>query len=113
MVASSVEHAFELLNILEKEFAKTATVVTYHDKQAISKIDRFRNGTTEWIVSVGMISEGTDIPRQQVWYHLSTVKTELYFRQILGRIVRINRFKNQEAWLFTIATQELTLFAER
>ncbi|MEP9181806.1 helicase-related protein (plasmid) [Enterobacter cloacae] len=113
IVASSVEHAFELLNILEKEFAKTATVVTYHDKQAISKIDRFRNGTTEWIVSVGMISEGTDIPRQQVWYHLSTVKTELYFRQILGRIVRINRFKNQEAWLFTIATQELTLFAER
>ncbi|WP_204267319.1 hypothetical protein, partial [Escherichia coli] len=26
IVASSVEHAFELLNILEKEFAKTATV---------------------------------------------------------------------------------------
>lgn len=113
IVASSVEHAFQLLNILENEFSQTATMVTYHDKQALSKIDDFRNGTTEWIVSVGMISEGTDIPRLQVCCHLSTVKTELYFRQVLGRIVRVNRFKNQEAWLFTIATQELTLFAER
>lgn len=113
VVASSVEHAYQLLAILENEFAQTATIVTYHDKEALSKIGRFRQGTTEWIVSVGMISEGTDIPRLQVCCHLSTVKTELYFRQVLGRILRINQRKNQEAWLFTIATEELTLYSER
>jgi len=113
VVASSVEHAYQLLAILENEFAQTATIVTYHDKEALSKIGHFRQGTTEWIVSVGMISEGTDIPRLQVCCHLSTVKTELYFRQVLGRILRVNQRKNQEAWLFTIATEELTLYSER
>jgi len=113
VVASSVEHAYLLLAILENEFAQTATIVTYHDKEALAKIAHFRQGTTEWIVSVGMISEGTDIPRLQVCCHLSAIKTELYFRQVLGRILRVNQRKNQEAWLFTIATEELTLYSER
>lgn len=113
VVASSVEHAYQLLSILENEFAQTATIVTYHDRDALTKIAHYRQAATEWIVSVGMISEGTDIPRLQVCCHLSTVKTELYFRQVLGRILRVNQSKNQEAWLFTMATSELTLFSRR
>mgnify|MGYP000900964620 CR=1 FL=1 len=113
VVASSVEHAYELLSILENEFGQTATIVTYHDRNALSKIVHYRHAATEWIVSVGMISEGTDIPRLQVCCHLSTVKTELYFRQVLGRILRVNQNKYQEAWLFTMATDELTLFSGR
>lgn len=113
VVASSVNHAYQLLNILENEFAQTATIVTYHDRDALNKIALYRQSNTEWIVSVGMISEGTDIPRLQVCCHLSSVKTELYFRQVLGRILRVNKSKNQEAWLFTMATDELTLFSKR
>lgn len=113
VVASSVDHAYKLLNILEKEFDQTAIIVTYHDRDALAKIGYYRQSTTEWIVSVGMISEGTDIPRLQVCCHLSSVKTELYFRQVLGRILRVNQSENQEAWLFTMATNELTLFSNR
>ncbi|MGU6064730.1 DEAD/DEAH box helicase [Enterobacter hormaechei] len=113
VVASSVEHAYKLLNILEKEFDQTAIIVTYHDRDALAKIGYYRQSTTEWIVSVGMIIEGTDIPRLQVCCHLSSVKTELYFRQVLGRILRVNQSENQEAWLFTMATNELTLFSNR
>ncbi|MFT4929206.1 MAG: superfamily II DNA or RNA helicase, partial [Phenylobacterium sp.] len=51
----------------------------------------------QWVVSVGMISEGTDIPRRQVCCHLSRVKTELDFRQVLGRILRVNDATNQDA----------------
>lgn len=113
VVASSVEHAYKLLNILEKEFDQTAIIVTYHDRDALAKIGYYRQSTTEWIVSICMISEGTDIPRLQVCCHLSSVKTELYFRQVLGRILRVNQSENQEAWLFTMATNELTLFSNR
>lgn len=60
-----------------------------------------------------MISEGTDIPRLQVCCHMSSVKTELYFRQVLGRILRINSSTPQQAWLFTFAEQSLIQFAER
>lgn len=113
IVASSVEHAYQLLNILKNEFGQTATIVTYQDKDALEKIANYRQGSSEWIVSIGMISEGTDIPRLQVCCHLSTIKTELYFRQVLGRILRVSQRKNQEAWLFTLATDELTLYSER
>lgn len=60
-----------------------------------------------------MISEGTDIPRLQVCCHLSRVKTELYFRQVLGRILRVNKAINQEAWLYTFAAPKLVEFANR
>lgn len=60
-----------------------------------------------------MISEGTDIPRLQVCCHMSSVKTELYFRRVLGRILRVNDSMDQQAWLFTFAEQSLIEFAER
>lgn len=113
VVASSVSHAIEILNILKTKFKQTATIVTYRHDNPLNEIANFRSSNTQWIVSVGMISEGTDIPRLQVCCHLSTVKTELYFRQVLGRILRVTQSKNQDAWLFTIAEPKLTEFAER
>lgn len=44
---------------------------------------------------------------------MSSVKTELYFRQVLGRILRVNDSPNQEAWLYTFAEESLIGFAER
>ncbi|MEZ9102510.1 DEAD/DEAH box helicase, partial [Vibrio sp. 10N.222.54.C1] len=79
----------------------------------LNEIESFRHSTVQWIVSVGMISEGTDIPRLQVCCHMSSVKTELYFRQVLGRILRVNDSPNQEAWLYTFAEENLIGFAER
>ncbi|QFU23040.1 DEAD/DEAH box helicase family protein [Shewanella eurypsychrophilus] len=113
VVASSIEHATYILNMLRNEYAQTAEVVTYKEDLPSLKINEFRNSTTNWIVSVGMISEGTDIPRLQVCCHLSRVKTELYFRQVLGRILRVNKAINQEAWLFTFAAPKLVEFANR
>lgn len=113
IVASSVEHAEQILTILTTEFHQSATIVTYKETNASDKINYFRYSNTQWIVSVGMVSEGTDIPRLQVCCHLSRVKTELYFRQVLGRILRVSHSPNQEAWLFTLAEEKLSLFANR
>lgn len=87
-------------------------MVSYHNPDAQSLIDQFKNGHTPWIISIGMVSEGTDIPRLQVCCHLSNVRTELYFRQVLGRILRITSSSNQEAWLYTFAEENLVNFAE-
>ena len=113
IVASSIEHASYILSILRNEYAQTAEIVTYKEVQPSHKINEFRNSTSNWIVSVGMISEGTDIPRLQVCCHLSRVKTELYFRQVLGRILRVNKATNQEAWLYTFAEPKLVEYAHR
>lgn len=76
-------------------------------------IDNFRHSKVQWIVSVGMVSEGTDIPRLQVCCHLSRIKTEMHYRQVLGRILRVTDDKDQQAWLFTLAEKSLTEFAYR
>ncbi|MEZ9754809.1 diguanylate cyclase, partial [Vibrio splendidus] len=85
----------------------------YAVAEPLTEIERYRQSDVQWIVSVGMISEGTDIPRLQVCCHMSSVKTELYFRQVLGRILRVSGLINQNAWLYTYAEQSLVEFAER
>ena len=113
VVASSVQHAQTVKKILSQKYAQTVSIVTYRHEEPLAEIERYRQNDDQWIVSVGMISEGTDIPRLQVCCHMSSVKTELYFRQVLGRILRVNGSANQQAWLFTFAEQSLIEFSER
>jgi len=113
IVASSVQHASLILHKLEGVFNQSAVLVSYKDPKAAKTIEDFRTNSIQWIVSVGMVSEGTDIPKLQICCHLSRVKTELYFRQVLGRILRINKASNQEAWLYTFAEPQLAEFAHR
>jgi superfamily II DNA or RNA helicase len=113
VVASSVEHACQIIRMLREDLNQSAVLVTYKQVKPSGIIAQFRHSSTQWIVSVGMVSEGTDIPRLQVCCHLSRVKTELYFRQVLGRILRVNDATNQEAWLYTFAEPKLTEFAHR
>ncbi|MCG9679346.1 DEAD/DEAH box helicase family protein [Vibrio sp. Isolate24] len=113
VVASSVQHTQEIKKVLLHKYQQTVSIVTYRHEEPLAEIERYRKDSTQWIVSVGMISEGTDIPRLQVCCHMSSVKTELYFRQVLGRILRVNQALDQQAWLFTFAEQSLIAFAER
>ncbi|MGI9887817.1 DEAD/DEAH box helicase [Vibrio chagasii] len=113
VVAASVQHAQSIKKVLSEKYAQSVSIVTYRHDEPLAEIERYRQSDTQWIVSVGMISEGTDIPRLQVCCHMSSVKTELYFRQVLGRILRVNGPTNQQAWLFTFAEQSLIEYAER
>lgn len=112
VVAASVKHAIQIQELLVKRLNQSAELVTYQHQSPLESIERFRHSDCQWIVSVGMISEGTDIPRLQVCCHVSSVKTELYFRQVLGRILRVSKACNQEAWLYTFAEENLVGFAE-
>ncbi|EPA1954959.1 DEAD/DEAH box helicase [Vibrio alginolyticus] len=113
IVATSVSHAKQIEAILHEQLKQHSVMVSYHDPDAQSIIEQFKSGYSPWIISIGMLSEGTDIPRLQVCCHLSSVRTELHFRQILGRILRITESNNQEAWLYTFAEESLMKFSER
>jgi superfamily II DNA or RNA helicase len=113
VVAASVEHAIKIAEIIEFETGESAGVVTYLHDDAQKTIQYFRESNDKWIVSVGMISEGTDIPRLKVCCHLTRVKTELYFRQVLGRILRSTGLKNDEGYFFMPAEPNLVEYAQR
>ncbi|EMW9162704.1 DEAD/DEAH box helicase family protein [Vibrio cholerae] len=112
IVAASVAHARQIQVILNEQLKQPSVLVSYQDPDAQNIIESFKRENSPWIISIGMISEGTDIPRLQVCCHLSNVRTELYFRQVLGRILRITDGNNQEAWLYTFAEASLVKFSE-
>lgn len=112
IVASSIAHA-QQISITLKLLGETCVVVTNRTLNAHRLIDKFRTSCERWIVAVGMISEGTDIPRLQVCCHLSRIRTELHFRQVLGRILRRTGDNDEHAWLFTLAEPALIDFSQR
>lgn len=113
VIASSVAHASKILHMLKSELNVHAVMATYQEHEATNIIGAFKISSTPWIVSVGMISEGTNIPRLQVCCHLTRIKTELNFRQNLGRILRVTDTPNQEAYLFMPAESRLIEYAHR
>lgn len=113
IVASSVEHARQISVLMKASFNENAVVVTYRENEPTNIIQQFRYAKTKWIISVGMISEGTNIPRLQVCCHLTNIKTEMHFRQILGRILRMTDSKNQEAVMYMPAEPKLLEYAYR
>jgi superfamily II DNA or RNA helicase len=62
--------------------------VTSETEGASDRIARFAAGSGRWLVSVLMISEGVDVPRLRVGVYATTARTELFFRQVVGRFVR-------------------------
>lgn len=113
IVAASVDHAHKIAVLLERQLGQRACIATYLEDDAHAAIDAFRNNTDLWIISVGMISEGTNIPRLRVCCHLTRVKTELHFRQVLGRILRVGNDAPGDSYLYLPAEPNLIEYARR
>ncbi|KKL25418.1 hypothetical protein LCGC14_2405530, partial [marine sediment metagenome] len=113
IVASSVEHARAISQLVSTHLKESATVITYQEEEPTSLIHQYRYCNSKWVISVGMISEGTNIPRLQVCCHLTNIKTEMHYRQILGRALRRTDAPYQEAFLFMPAEPKLIEYALR
>jgi superfamily II DNA or RNA helicase len=112
VVATDIKHARQIAHALEAR-GESCQVVTNRTPNAQQVINAFRHSACRWIVAVGMISEGTDIPRLQVCCYLSRIRTELHYRQVLGRVLRRMGEPDDQAWLFMLAEPTLRRFAER
>jgi superfamily II DNA or RNA helicase len=112
VVATDIEHAQQIAQALDAR-GESYRVVTNKTPDAQQVINAFRLSACRWIVAVGMISEGTDIPRLQVCCYLSRIRTELHYRQVLGRVLRRTGESDDQAWLFMLAETTLQGFAER
>jgi superfamily II DNA or RNA helicase len=112
VVATNIEHANRIAGLMRAR-GEVCQVVTNKTPNAQEVIDDFRHGGCTWIIAVGMISEGTDIPRLRVCCHLSRIRTELHYRQVLGRILRRSSDTDDEAWLYVLAEPALQQYSER
>ncbi len=107
-----VENVRALAEALSAISGQEPVTVTVDDPDAGDRIRRFRNSTDPWVVSVKMVSEGVDIPRLRVGVFLTNVKTEMFFRQAAGRLVRlVPGLEDQSGYLYIPSIPRLVGFA--
>lgn len=89
VVASSQMHARRYAELLQQISGEPAVVAVSDDPEASKAIERFDKSTSRWIVAVQMVAEGVDIPRLAIGVYASRITTQMFFRQVVGRFVRM------------------------
>jgi len=115
LVAPDIKTAHMFQDALIMLTGEEYPIVHSKMKNPHSKIKEFRNSTQRWLISVDMITEGVDIKRLQVCIFLSVKTTELFFRQVTGRIERRrNHYETDRyAYFYYTHTDEIEAIVNR
>jgi superfamily II DNA or RNA helicase len=103
IVSMDQDHARWVAELVGRITGSRAEVAVSDDPAASRVIEEFAgHKKQQWLVAVNMVSEGVDIPRLRVGVYGTNVLTEMYFRQVVGRFVRMQDGlpKPQRAWLY-------------
>lgn len=102
VVAMNQTHARDLARWVERVAGCPVPVAISDDPASAAKIQAFAASSAPWLVAVNMVSEGVDIPRLRIGVYATNVSTEMYFRQVVGRFVRMRPELGhpQPAWLY-------------
>jgi len=112
VVALDQEHAKQVADLIHIIAGERPVLAISEDPMASLKIREFASSHARWLVAVKMCSEGSDIPRLRVGVYASNVVSELFFRQVIGRFVRvIQGIEEQSAYVFLPADDTLVRFA--
>ncbi|MBN8867117.1 MAG: DEAD/DEAH box helicase family protein [Solirubrobacterales bacterium] len=88
VVASDQDHARAIARRLGPISGEEPEIVMSDEPDASARIAQFSDSDQRWLVSVLMVSEGVDIPRLRVGVYATAARTELFFRQVVGRFIR-------------------------
>jgi len=88
VIASNQDHARAIAARLGSISAEQPELVMSDEPGASRRIADFASSDRRWLVSVLMVSEGVDIPRLRVGVYATAARTELFFRQVVGRFIR-------------------------
>jgi superfamily II DNA or RNA helicase len=88
--ASAVADHMSAQILGERPTVACSRLFNENDPAPANAIRRFSLSHDPWLVAVNMVSEGIDIRRLRVVVYLTNRLTLLAFRQIIGRVVRID-----------------------
>lgn len=111
-------HARATASLLRMIVGERPVIVLSDEPGAHARIDRFARGGADaprWLVAVNMVSEGVDVPRLLIAAYATVKRTDLFFRQAVGRVVRRRAVDpaDLEATVFLPADETLKSCAER
>jgi len=105
-------HAMSVASLIRDVTGSMPSVIVSDQDLENDTVDKFRKSSAEWLVSVRKVSEGTDIKRLQVLCYLTNTVTELFFRQLVGRVSRVRHDEDFEAYVFLPSDPRLVRFAK-
>jgi superfamily II DNA or RNA helicase len=112
VIASDQEHARAIATRLAAISGERPELVMSDEPDASRRIADFAASDRRWLVSVLMVSEGVDIPRLRVGVYATAARTELFFRQVVGRFIRATpRPRRQMSYLLMPADSRLKALA--
>jgi len=88
IVTIDQQHARAVARLVREVTGEEPVLAISDDPQASEKIRRFGEGEGRILVAVRLVAEGVDLPRLYVGLYASNIVTEIYFRQLLGRLLR-------------------------
>jgi hypothetical protein len=88
VLASDQDHARAIAAQLAAIAGEAPEIVMSDEPAASARLADFSASRRRWLVSVLMVSEGVDIPRLRVGVYATAARTELFFRQVVGRFIR-------------------------
>ncbi len=91
VIATDQDSARAYAQVLASISGEKPTVVLSDEKASSKKIAAFTEDGSRWMVAVRMVSEGVDVPRLAVGVYATTISTQLFFAQAVGRFVRARR----------------------
>jgi superfamily II DNA or RNA helicase len=112
VIAADQEHARAIAARLASISGDRPELVMSDEPDASRRIGDFATSDRRWLVSVLMVSEGVDIPRLRVGVYATAARTELFFRQVVGRFIRATpRPHRQMSYLLMPADPRLKALA--
>ena len=102
VIAMDQKHARSVAQQLEALTGMMPAIAISDEPSSSATIEAFNTNGARWLVAVKMVSEGVDIPRLRLLVFATNVSTEMYFRQAVGRIVRMRPElgRPQPAWMY-------------
>src|SRR5262249_4077516 len=88
VIASDQDHARAIAARLESVSGEKPQLGMRAGPAPRRRVADFASRDRRWMVSVLMVSEGVDIPRLRVGVYATAARTELFFRQVVGRFIR-------------------------
>jgi superfamily II DNA or RNA helicase len=105
-------HAVKVAALIREVTGCEPSVIVSDADIENDSVKEFRKSRKEWLVAVRKVSEGTDIKRLQVLCYLTNTTSELFFRQLVGRVSRVRGLEDFEAYVYLPADPRLIRCAQ-
>jgi len=90
---NGIDYVSSYAKILKEIAGEEPLIVTCDDPDSSENIKKFSDEkgkrARKWIIAIKMVSEGVDIKRLRVGVYATNILTELFFRQVVGRVIRV------------------------